>query len=119
MVKILLDHKGDVNIKNKYNGSYPKLKNHNVLAYMFRSNSGETQDQVYKYESDFKANAKNTVEMVKYLKKRGVSLQAKFGYKNKTLKQLVEGLSEDSHDAYGNNWGGMIKDLNKKNELEK
>ena len=62
MVKILLDYKADVNIKNKYNRSYPKLKNHNVLAYMFRSNNGETQDRVY-HEGYYESYSKMTVEM--------------------------------------------------------
>ena len=110
MVAILLDYKADINIK--YKSDYDsRLKNHNVLAYMYRSNNGETRDQIYGRSSD-KMLVKETVEMVKYLEKMGVSLKAKVGTKNKTLKGMIKSIRRgDGLDFYGNNWGKMLDDL--------
>ena len=108
MVEILLAHEADINIKTTYRRSYPRLKNHNVLAYMFLSNNGETPDQVYDGRHDHQ-NAAKLRAMIKLLRRRGISLQARLGYKNKTITQLIAGLSADSLDAYGNDWGTALR----------
>ena len=118
MIKLLTKFKANVNIKIKNNKNYPKLKNHNVLAYLYRSISNETPDSV-NVPNNANAEESPVIAIIKLLHKEGVSLKAKLGDNNKTLKQLIETFDKNGVDKYGNAWGRLLNNLNQQKVLEK